>query len=226
MRSRTIAAILLVVTSAFSADMACLAQESLKVDLKVLNAQDTRSPAADVYSVSNIQKIQLEVGFSPPINRSLEDPTHIPVNPASDKPECYLLVRVADTRTGEAMLVKADQFHWAEGDRRDIVQLNLEILEDAPMRRKKIEDYLDALIAKETASGAASPKVVERFTRERKNIIATMDEIIVENRIGSFRVSVEYHSTQRGEAKAAKSPEITVDVLNKGRGTDALPQAK
>jgi hypothetical protein len=138
-------------------------------------------------------------------------------------PENYIVIRAVDSQSGTAMPVKVAAYGAGQKGNNQIVYINLEILEDASVRENKMQNFVNQTKAQDLASGAASQAVVDEATQKNTEILSALDQVYVENRLGRFKLSAAYHSTQSDAWNGTvTSPEVTVDVVNKGSGFTAL----
>jgi len=194
-----------------------------QITVKPLNCLADGSGTQGICALSNIKRIEVEVTFDPKGNDSLKSLGETAINPTGTVPANYIVIRAVDNQIGANMPVKVGAYGAAQKDKKQIVYINLEILEEASVRQNKMQAFVDQTKTQDLASGAASQTVVDEATQKNAEIMSALEKMYVENRLGRFKLSAEYHSTQSGAwTGTVTSPEATVDVVNKGSGFTAL----
>lgn len=207
----------------FFAAIASAMSQTPQISVKPLNCLADGSGTPGVCALSNIKRIELEVTFDPKGNNSLKSLGEASINPSGTMPENYIVINAIDNSTNTAMPVKVSAYGAASNDKKQIVYINLEILENSSTRQGKIQTFVDQTKAQDLTSGAATQTVVDEATAKNAEIISAVEQMYVENRVGRFKLSAEYHSTQSGAWNGtATSSKVTVDVVNKGNGFTAL----
>jgi len=213
----------LLFVAGFFATITSAMSQTPQISINPLNCLTDGSGTQGICSLSNIKRIELEVTFDPKGNDSLKSLGETAVNPTGTMPENYIVIRAVDNQGGANMLVKVGAYGAAQKDKKQIVYINLEILEEASVRQNKMQVFINQTKAQDLASGAASQTVVDEATQKNAEIMSALERMYVENRLGRFKISAEYHSTQSGAWNGTiTSPEVTVDVVNKGSGFTAL----
>ncbi len=200
-----------------------MTQTAPEITIKPTNCLTDGSGTPGICALSNIKRIELEVTFDPKGNNNLKSLGETAINPSGTMPENYIVIGAFDNQSGTSIPVKVAAYGAAQKDNKQIVYVNLEILEDASVRENKMQAFVNQTKAQDLASGAASQAVVDEATQKNAEILSALDQMYVENRVGRFKLYAAYHSTQSGAwTGTATSSEVTVDIVNKGSGFTAL----
>jgi hypothetical protein len=82
---------------------------------------------------------------------------------------------------------------------------------------------LNRIKTQDLASGAANQNTIDEASKKNGEIVSALDHYYLENRVGRFRILVEFHSsTAVGWSGVVKSAEVPVEILNKGNGLDSF----
>lgn len=193
--------------------------QNLQISIKVLNCLTDGSGTPGICALSNIKRIELEVTFEPR-GDTLKRLAETAINPTGTMPANYLVIGAITDPGGAAVPVKAASYGTSGSDSKQVINVYLEILEEATVRQNKIQAFINQMKAEAIAAGAAQD-VIDKFTLP--NAPELLSHYYLENRLGRFKLTAEYHSTQQGAWNGtATSPEVTVDVVNKGSGIAAL----
>lgn len=194
--------------------------ENPQISIQMGNCLTDGSGTPGICAASNIKRIELEVTFEPKGNSTLKRLAEIAINPTGTMPSNYLVIGAVIDQGGAAVPVKFASYGTSGTDGRQVINVYLEILEDASVRQNKIQTFLNQMKTEAIAAGAAQD-VIDKLTLP--NAPDLMGHYYLENRLGRFKLSAEYHSIQGGAWNGtATSPEVTVDVVNKGSGITAL----
>lgn len=207
----------------FCAMIASAMSEDPQVSIKPVNCLTDGSGAQGICALSNFKKIELELTFDPRGNSALKSLGETALNPTGTMPTNYIVVRAVDNQSGASLPVKVGAHGAAQKDNKQLLYLNVEILEDSSVRQGKMQAFVNQTKAQDLATGAASQAVVDEATQKNAEILSALDKMYVENRVGRFKLSAEYHSAQSiAWNGTVTSSEVVVDVLNKGSGFTAL----
>lgn len=213
---------LLFVVGFFAALTSAMCQTP-EISIKPLNCLTDGSGTQGICALSNLKRIEVEVTFDPKGNDSLKGFGETAINPTGTMPANYIVIRAVHIQSGTNIPVKVGAYGAAPKDKKQLVFVNLEILEDASVRQGKIQGFINQAKTEDLASGKASQQLVDKVTQQNAQAIEALDKFYVENRLGRFKVSAEYHSTQSGAWNGTiTGPEVTVEVVNKGSGFTAL----
>lgn len=206
--------------------MACVrADEAPALTLSILNPLAEESVPAGVIPVSNIKRIEAMVTLDKKIKEDFPDLPVLPLNPPQGQnPNEYIMIKVSDFSSGAPISVKVSYFGGAHEDGKEVVKFYLEVLEPAEVRLGKIQAFFAEARAEQAAiPGEKSEQLVKAFDEKSAEVVAAMDKLYSENRVGKFKVIAEYHSTApTAWVGTTSSQELVVEVKNKGAFLDTL----
>src|SRR5436309_2233661 len=113
--------------------------EAPQISLEPANCLSDGSGTPGICALSNVKRIELEVTFDPRGNNALKSLGETALNPSAPVPSNYLVVRVVDNQSGASLSVKVGAHGAAQKDNKQLVYVNLEILEDASVRQGKMQ---------------------------------------------------------------------------------------
>jgi hypothetical protein len=212
-----------------SASMWCMAcaraDEAPTVALSLLNPLAGESVPAGVIPVSNIKRMEVELTLDKKEKEDFPDLPVVPLNPAQgENPNQYITIKVSDSSSGTPIPVKVSYYGSTRKDGKEVVGFYLEILEPAEARLGKIQAWAAEARAQQAAiPGEESEKLVKALDEKSAEVVAAMDKVYFENRLGKFKVIAEYHSkAPAGWVGTTSSQELVVEVKNKGAFLDTL----
>jgi hypothetical protein len=202
-----------------------MADEAPAVTLSILNPLAGESVPAGVVPVSNTKRIEATLIFDKKGKGGLPALAEVPLNPdQGQNPDPYITIKVTDFTSGAVIPVKVFPYERTAKDGKEVANLSMEILETAEVRQGKIQAFVDeARTQQATVPGAASEELVDRLAAKNAEVVAAMEKIYYENRVGKFKVIAEYHSTtSTAWVGTTSSQELVVEVKNKGAFLDSL----
>jgi hypothetical protein len=202
-----------------------MADDAPAVSLGILNPLAGESVPAGVIPVSNTKRIEATITFDKKGKDGLPALAEVPLNPAQGQnPDPYITIKVTDFTSGAVIPVKVFPYEKTAKDGKEVVNLSMEILETAEVRQGKIQAFVDeARTRQATVRGAESEELVDRLAAKNAEVVAAMEKIYAENRVGKFMVIAEYHSTtSTAWVGTTSSQELVVEVKNKGAFLDSL----
>ncbi len=207
--------------------MACAkAEEAPVLTLAILNPLAEESVPAGVIPLSNIKRIDVEFTLDRKIEEEdVSESGVLPVNPAQGQnPNEYITIKVTDVASGAPVPVKVNYYGSGGKDGKKIVNYSMEILQPSEVRLAKIQAWVAEVRAQQAAiPGEESEQLLNKFDEKSAELVAAMDKLYYENRLGKFKVIAEYHS----KAPAAwvgttSSQELVVEVKDKGSFVETL----
>lgn len=201
------------------------ASEEPEISASVLNRLEEESVPAGVYAVSNIKRIESKITFDPKGNAGLPPFSKMAINPdPANGTTNFIVVKVTETATGSIVPVKVSAHERSAEDGKETLGMTIEILEDENIRQNKIQTFIDEVKNDQsTVPGAESQELVNEMNAKNADIVASLKNLYSENRVGSYNLTLEYHSTQQGAwTGQVTSVPIVLQVLNKGSFFDLI----
>ena len=202
-----------------------MAEEVPAVTLAILNPLAGESVPAGVIPVSNIKRIEATLTFDKKGKDGLPALAEVPLNPAQGQnPKQYITIKVTDFTSGAVIPVKVFPYEKTANDGKEVVNFSMEILETAEVRQGKIQAFVDEVRTQQaTVPGEESEDLVDRLAAKNAEVVAAMEKLYSESRVGKFKVIAEYHSTSSTAwVGTTSSQELVVEVKNKGAFLDSL----
>lgn len=195
-----------------------------EITIEVSNCLEGEAVPAGTCAVSNVKKISATIVFDRNSNESLPPFSEISLNPEpAESPNHFIVVTISDSATGTALPVDTIAYEKASENDKEVLKIQIEVLEEPNIRQQKIQSFVNQVKAdQEAIPGGESQDLVNEMTAKNAEIVSAMESLYSENRLGSYNITVKYHSTQGSWIGETMSSPIAIEVINKGSFFDSL----
>lgn len=195
-----------------------------EITMSILNCLEGEAVPSGTCAASNVKRIEASIVFDAKNIGNLPTFSEVSINPEpSDSPAHFIIVKATENPSGTTVPMKVAAYGKTAEGGKEVIQVTIEILEEANVRQNKIQTFVDQVrIQQGTVPGAESQELVDEMTAKNTDIVSAMETLYTENRLGSYTLVVEYHSTEGSWTGQVVSPPVAIEVLNKGSFFDSL----
>jgi hypothetical protein len=187
-----------------------------QIECKIKNCINpiSQGTPSSVCTVANGKYIELWVHLKKPENTSIEEPGPKMINPNPvPSPGVYYLLKVVRESDGAEVPVQIFERGGGKGNSDFVKEISFQIPDSDDVRQSKIQAWWNKI--KANANTADQTKIAQA-TVTNNDIIKAMNQRLVDNQLGRFKVTCSYVSTVPGAWTGQVDSILTLNVANMG----------